>query len=37
MRFEGSLSSDNEFDWLMIKHNMIEIEQHVGMENPLPT
>ena len=36
MRFDGSLSSECEFDWLMVKHNMIEIERHVGMENLLP-
>ena len=35
MRFDGSLSSGCEFDWLIVKHNTIEKEQHMGMENPL--
>ena len=34
MRFGGSLSSESEFDWLIIEHNMIEMERRVGTENP---
>ena len=37
LRVDGFLSPVSEFDWLVIKHNIIKIEQHVGTENLLPT
>ena len=34
MRVDGFLSPVSEFDWPVIKHNIIEIEQCMGMKNP---